>query len=81
MLLLRNFAKCANNFAQIWVLRKLSKQFCVILIFAQIAQTVLRKYAHILFLLRVMRNNAEYCAKVVSLHAQMIRKSLQKKIA
>ena len=33
----------------------------------------MRKYAQ--NLLRVMRNNAEYCAKVVPLHAQMMRKS------
>ena len=40
------------------------------------AQILLRKYAQILLL--VMRNNAEYCAKVVPLHAQMMRKSSKK---
>ena len=44
--------------------------------FEQIAHLILRKlrkYAQ--NLLRVMWNNAEYCAKVVLLHAQMMCKS------
>ena len=43
--------------------------FCAVLIFAQI---ILRRYAQNLF--RVMRNNAEYCSKVVPLHAQKFAK-------
>ena len=56
------FALCANNFAQFWFLSELCKSFCAILIFAQIAKIILRKYVQ--NLLRVMQNNAEYCAQV-----------------
>ena len=53
-----------------------NEAFCTILIFEKISQIILSKYAQIL--MRVMRNIAEYCAKVVPLHAQMMRKSSKK---
>ena len=48
--ILRNFALCANSFAQFRFLRNL------------------RKYAQ--NLLRGMRNNAEFCAKIILFDAQ-----------